>query len=558
MATRDRLKKIAVKNPEMWPLYTKQRNRVTEEIRNSIQDHYKALINESNGEPKNMWKTINRVLNKDVKLTNLSAIEREGKTLTKEYDMLEALNHHFVLVGPDLAKHIKSNSDDDCLKHIIPESRERLFQTVYEEYVLNAINRLEKGKASGPDKGTITLVKDATISIAYPLMMIYNASLMNGIFPDVWKLARVTPIYKSGPKTDANYYRLISVISLFSRMLERLTRDQLFEFLKTNKRLTSNQAAFCKHYSTMTSLIGSTDYWYESIDHSKVNLTVFLDLKKASDTVDHSVLMKKFCTYGVRDKPGDWFEYYLTNRKQFCSLNGLCSKARKVTCGIPQGSGLGPLLFIIYLNDLEKCLQSSRASIHADDTSLTITSSDPVKLVDDAQHELLNISEWMRVNRLSPNPKKTESTVIGHSLKTKNLKIPKTLTLDGSDIKKIDQAKSLCIITDENLTWDEQYKSVKAKMSAGLSALKRLKNILPQSQLCSVYYALVESHLRYGDVIWGSLYKTKLTALQRLQSRAWSVIENAKIKDHWSSSWLIVENIIRYDWNVMTYKIVNR
>ena len=147
--------------------------------------------------------------------------------------------------------------------------------------------------------------------------------------------------------------------------------------------------------------------------------------------------MKKLCAYGVRGKPGDWFESYLTNRKQFCSLNGLRSKARKVTCGIPQESCLGPLLFIIYLNDLEKCLQSSRASIYADNTSLTIASSDPVKLVDDAHHELLNISEWMRVNKLSPNPKKTEFMVIGHSLKTKNLNIPQTLTLDGSDIKRL-------------------------------------------------------------------------------------------------------------------------
>ena len=421
----------------MWPLYTKQRNRVTKEIRNSIQDHYKALINESNGDPKKMRKTVNRVLDKDVKLTNLSAIESEGKTLTKQYDMLEALNRHFVSVGPDLAKHIRSNSDDDCHKHIIPESREMLFQTVDEEYVLNAINRLEKRKASGPDKETIMLAKDAAISIAYPLMMIYNASLTNGIFPDVWKLARVTPIHKSGPKTDTNNYRPIPVISVFSRMLERLTHDQLFEFFKTNKRLTSNQAAFRKHYSTMTSLIGSTDYWYESIDHSKVNLTVFLDLKKAFDTVDHSVLMKTLCAYGERGKPGDWFESYLTNRKQFCSLNSLRSKARKVTCGVPQESCLGPLLFIIYLNDLEKCLQSSRASIYADDTSLTIASMDPVKLVDDAHHELLNISEWMRVNKLSPNPRKTEFMVIGHSLKTKNLNILQTLRLDGSDIKRL-------------------------------------------------------------------------------------------------------------------------
>ena len=133
--------------------------------------------------------------------------------------------------------------------------------------------------------------------------------------------------------------------------------------------------------------------------------------------------------------------------------------------------------------------------------------------------------------------------IIGHPLKTKSLDLPEILTLDGSDIKQVSQAKSLGIIIDENLTWDEHFRRVKGRMSAGLSALKRLKNILPQSQLCSVYYALVESHLRYGDVIWGSLCTTKLAALQRLQSRAWSIIENAKLKDLWSSSWLNVEKI---------------
>ena len=224
MAIRDRLKKIAAKNPEMWSLYTKQRNRVTKEIRSAIQDHYKHLINESNGDPKKMWKTINRVLEKDVKSTSLSTIESEGKTLTKECDMLEALNRHFVSVGPDLAKQIRSNCDDDCLKHIIPEKSEMLFQTVDEEYVLNAINRLEKGKASGPDKITITWVKDAAISIAYPLTLIYNASLMNSIFPDIWKLARVTPIYKSGPKNDTNNYRPISVISVLEDVRAAYTR----------------------------------------------------------------------------------------------------------------------------------------------------------------------------------------------------------------------------------------------------------------------------------------------------------------------------------------------
>ena len=162
------------------------------------------------------------------------------------------------------------------------------------------------------NKVTITLVKDTATSIAYPLMLIYNVSLTNGIFPDMWKLVRV-PLF-----TNRALKLMWTIISVFSRMLERLIHDQLLEFLKTNKWLTSNQAAFCKHYSTLTSLIGSTIYWLENIDHSKINLTIFLGLKKAFNTVDHSVLMKKLHAYGVRGKFGNWFESYLTNRKQNC------------------------------------------------------------------------------------------------------------------------------------------------------------------------------------------------------------------------------------------------
>ena len=234
-------------------------------------------------------------------------------------------------------------------------------------------------------------------------------------------------------------------------MLERLTHDQLFDFLKINKSITCNQVAFRKLYSTITSLICSTDLWYENIDRSNVNLTIFLDLKKAFDVVDHGLLIKKLSAYEIRGKAGGWFESYLSNGKQLCSLNGQHSKARDVTCGIPQGSCLGPLLFIIYLNDLEKCLKFSRASIYADDTSITIASNDVAKLVEDAHQQLSNLSEWMRVNKLSPNPKKNEFMIKGHPLKTKNLELPEVLKLINSDIKRVDKTKSIGVIVDEKL-----------------------------------------------------------------------------------------------------------
>ena len=240
-----------------------------------------------------MWKTINWVLEKKVKSTTLSYIEDNGQTLTKECDMLEALNEHFVSVGVNLGKQIDEKPEDDYLKHIIPVRDKMKFKAIDEGYVLNAISRLENEKASGPDKVSVTLVQYAAKSISYPIALIYNSSLENGVFPEVWKVAKVTPISKSCVRTDINNYRPISAIFVFSRMLERISHDQLFEFLQRNNTLTDNQAAFRKLYSTMTSLIPSTGYWYENIDCSKINLTIFLDLQKAFNTVGHTILIQK-------------------------------------------------------------------------------------------------------------------------------------------------------------------------------------------------------------------------------------------------------------------------
>lgn len=558
MMERDMLKQEAEKYPEKWPAYKRLRNQVTREMRNAIRDYYHGLIDENIGNPKKMWKTINKVLDKNENSVKLSSVEVDGKCLTRERDILKALNQHFVSVGPNLAKKIVSKPGDDCLQNIKPELKEMEFKTVDDVFILNAIKQLKSGKAAGPDKVPTAIVKDVGDLVSKPLMMIFNSSLKNGIFPDIWKLARVTPIFKSGAKKDVNNYRPISVISIFSRILERIVHDQMFDFLLENNVITKNQSAFRKLYSTITSLICSTDFWYENIDSKKLNLTIFLDLKKAFDTVDHKIMVKKLCRYGIRGNAGNWFQSYLDHRKQFCSVNGQRSMTSEVTCGIPQGSCLGPLLFIIYLNDFEKCLKFSQASIYADDTNVTIASDDVEKLVLEAQQELLNLSEWMRINKLSPNPAKTEYMIIGHSRKVNALNISNALTLNGSDIKRVTKTKSLGVTVDENLKWEEQYKTVKGKVFGGLASLKKLRNIIPQTKLCSVYYAIVESHLRYANEIWGSLPKTKLDTLQRLQDRARSIIESARFKDNWSCDWLSVENIIRFDRSVMTYKIMNK
>ena len=428
------------------------------------------------------------------------------------------------------------------------------FNPVNDTFILNSIKQLKNGKAPGPDKIPTKLIKDAGEGICKPLAMIFNSSFRHGIFPDIWKLARVTPIFKSGSRSDANNYRPISVICVFSRILERIVHDQMYDYLRSRGILTTSQSAFQRLCSTTTSLIDSTEFWYENIDHKQVNLAIFLDLKKAFDTVDHKILLEKLEAYGIRELAGNWFRSYLEDRQ----LNCYESRAKTITCGIPQGSSLGPLLFIVYLNDFEKCLKACKAGMYADDTQVSLASLIVDELVRKAQDELGNISEWMRLNKLSANPQKTEYMFIGHPNRTNKITEQEILKLNGSEIKRVKKTKSLGVIIDQGLNWEDQSKATKAKVRGGLASLKNLKNIVSQSQLSNVYRALVESHIRYADVIWGSVSNSNIESLQRFQDRAISIIDTARIKEDWSKNLLPVKQLITFDRSVMTYKIMNR
>ena len=224
------------------------------------------------------------------------------------------------------------------------------------------------------------------------------------------------------------------------------------------------------------------------------------------------------------------------------------------TCGT---SILMPLLFMLYVNDFEQCLNKCTTNMYADDTSVTCSAEDIDELCNDLRTEVDNIAEWLRQNKLSLNTDKTEYMVVGHKRQTNRIQGPLEVNINGGPIKRVKKVKYLGITVDENLTWNEQYKNLKGKIKNALSSLRKLKNILPQSKLDQVYKALLESHLRYSDELWGSLSNTKLDHLQRLQTRARTLIEGSRLKDGWRCNWLSVQNLIKFDRVVMIYKIMN-
>ena len=209
MKERDLAKRTTQTSPEKWSVYKQLRNKVTKTIKVAIETHYRRLIDENKDNPKKMWKTINKVLDKSPQSTTTTNLDEDGNRITKQANIAEALNHHFVTVGPKLASKIEQQTNDDPLKYVVKQSSVMKFNPVNDTFILNSIKQLKNGKAPGPDKIPTKLIKEAGEGICKPLALIFNSSFRYGIFPDIWELARVPSIFKSGSRSDANNYRPI-------------------------------------------------------------------------------------------------------------------------------------------------------------------------------------------------------------------------------------------------------------------------------------------------------------------------------------------------------------
>lgn len=293
---------------------------------------------------------------------------------------------------------------------------------------------------------------------------------------------------------------------------------RLYDFLDANDLLFKGQFGFRKKSSTAHSLIDITEHIKDSIDNGNFGCGIFIDLKKAFDTVNHSILLTKLEHYGVRGNLLKWFESYLSDRKQYVFYNGVASDILSITCGVPQGSVLGPLLFLIYINDLPNISNKLNFFLFADDTNIYYESKDLKELEKTMNKELKHLTLWLNLNRLALNVSKTNFVIFRSTKRIPNHNV--VLIMNRKAISQKDHIKYLGVLMDQHLMWKKHISSVAKKVSRGVGILSKLRHFINPYLLKDIYYCLVYSHLSYGVEAWGSACKTETDELLILQKKA--------------------------------------
>ena len=532
---KDKLYKKCISKPKTdstYMKYIKYRNMFTKLKRASKNKYYSELFNKYRENAKKTWGILNSIIkHSNNKSTILETFHHDNQNISNPDQIAQHFCKYFTEVGSKLASNIPKSKKTFSEYISGPVKPNSLFFSPTDSNEINKIISILKPKNStGYDKISMNFIKQINTSISKPLTNIINRSIQEGIVPSDLKIAKVIPIYKSKNKQEFCNYRPISLLPSFSKIIEKVIHKRLYNFLNTNGIFYENQYGFRPNHSTINALTKFTSNILNSFEDHASTLSVFLDLSKAFDTIDYTILLSKLHHYGVRGKALEWFRSYLHGRKQFVEYNNHNSMSLDMTCGVPQGSVLGPLLFIIYTNDLPNCLNSSRCILFADDTTIYISSKDINNLFITMNSDLECISDWFKANKLSLNVSKTNYILFTKSNNLNNN--TQLLKLGNNDIKEVTNTKFVGIIVDDNLDWQEHIKHVSFKLSSGLYALNSVKHLVNITNMKSLYYTLIHHHLQYGNILWGSAPKTYTKRIEILQKKAIRAIANSEYNAH--------------------------
>ena len=503
-------------------------------IREAKITYYNDILEQNKTDMRKMWTAINDIICKTKsKKVGIKAIATEGKLIKNPKIIAEKFNEFFVNIGPSLVKNNRPIANKTYQmymnKTILTSFQFNLIDgTIFDKIV----SFLHTKTSSGHDGLSVKLLKYLSPAIKEPLILIINQSMLTGIFPEKLKIAKVIPLFKKDDRLNMDNYRPISILPAISKIFERVVYNQLYEYFSHNKLFYEGQYGFRGDHSTELANIELTDRIISALDEKKLPLTIFMDLSKAFDTLDHEILLKKLHYYGISGIALKWFRSYLTHRSQYVELNYTSSDQKLIETGVPQGSILGPLLFLIYMNDISNVSNAFKFILFADDTGLfsTIEYNIPTHLSNVNEilnHELAEVCDWLTLNKLSLNVKKTKFMVFHPYQKDITGLVPQ-LTINGTALDQVAEFKNLGVVFDEHMSWKPHISILSNRLSKYAGILNKLKHYLPMCTMRTLYFSMVGSVLNYGILTWGFAHGR----LIKIQKRVIRIITRSKYNAH--------------------------
>ena len=493
---------------ENYILYKKARNQARWETRKAVKNYEKEIAANMKNNPKLFWKYVNSKLKTRQPLSDLT--KPDGKLTTTDEEKAEVLNNFFSSV---FTKEDTQNIPEPEMKNNISRLNDiHITETDLTKY----IQRLKPNKSPGPDGIHPRILKELATAIAKPLCMLFQTSLNEGSLPGDWRIGNISPIHKKGPKTDAGNYRPVCLTSIICKIMESFIRDKVLRHMRENDLLSEHQHGFLPGRSTITQLLEAMDYWTEALDNGNDIDIIYLDFQKAFDSVPHQRLLKKLKSYNIGGKVYKWLESFLLNRRQRVLVNNSPSSWSDVLSGIPQGSVLGPVLFIIFINDMPTETLCP-IKLFADDAKLyhKINSEEDCQKI---QEDLNRLQSWAKKWQLRFHPQKC--TVLSLGRNRYEYEYHMVSANEVVPLDKPDYEKDLGVLIDRGLTFEEHINHIVKKANRLTGLMWRSFSYVDKKVFVTLYKSMIRPHREYAASIWSPHTWKQAEEIEKIQRRA--------------------------------------